>query len=342
MDNIDSVSTEEIMPKSKEDIKCAPGRKFENGSCLTTGELVEMAKAYNKTHGDKINLSAIPKDIINNNIDDKNKENTNGSKYKEKYQKYEIKIKKFLLKEFNKNLGNKCKTQKCWTEQKFMENMDEEKKEYIQTKTMRPSGPSTGREWLNTVNIDEVLGQYENVYTDFSYLGTMPRDFQNHDFLKQDEKFYKDLFKSGKTRVGMVYNTDKLGGKGEHWNAMFTDFKQGLVLFFDSYGVEPGKETQKHMELLKKVMQETCGEMAKSDYNHNNLSKQTAEGGLKCNLIKLKNNENRHQFKGSECGVYSINFILRMLRGDKFDDICNDKIPDDKINKCRRVYFRKE
>jgi hypothetical protein len=343
-----SISTEDVMPKSKEDMKCAPGRKFENGSCFTTGELIEIAKAYNKTHGEKINLNVVPTDYIytigKGKEKKENKENKNSFKsdYKHKYEKYDKKIKKFLLKELNKNLGNKCKTQKCWTEQKFMENIDEEKRDYIQTQTLRPEGPSKGRKWLNTVNIDEVLEQYENVYDDFKYLGTMPRDFQNHDFLKQDQKFYKDLFKSGKTRVAMVYNTDKLGGVGEHWNAMFADFKQGLVLFFDSYGVEPGDETKKHMELIKKVMQETCGEIAKSDYNHNNLIKQTANGGLKCNLVKIKNNDKRHQFKGSECGVYSINFILRMLEGDKFDDICNDRTPDDEVNKRRDEFFRAE
>jgi hypothetical protein len=352
MSSITSLDSEEIRPRTKEDMKCAPGRKFESGSCFTTGELVEMADAYNKEHNnkEKIPINEVLDRLKISKVEilsDKNNNNKNNNKYREKYDKYEKKIKKFLVKEFNKKLGDKCKTQKCWTEQKFMNNIKEERRNYIKTHTMRPSGPSTGREWLNTINIDQVLEQYENVYTDFEYLGTMPRDFQNHNFLRQDENFYKELFKSGKTKVAMVYNTDKLGGSGEHWNAMFADFTKGRVLFFDSYGVEPGKETKEHMELIKKVMRETCAELSKikSDYNHNDLMKQLNDnsgGELKCNLVKLMRNDKRAQFKGSECGVYSINFILRMLRGDKFEDICQDKIPDDKINKCRKVYFRKE
>lgn len=342
MENINntSISTDDVMPKNREDQKCAPGRNFESGSCFTTGEVIEIAKAYNKTHGKKINLDLIPRDYTYEvGYKDTKSKNAN---HKKKYNKYEKKIKKFLLRELGKNLGNKCKTQKCWIDQKFMENMDEKKRDYIQTQTLRPTGPSKGRKWLNTLNIDEVMEQYEIPHDDFKYLGTMPRDFQDHDFLKQDEAYYKKLFKSGKTRVAMVYNTDKLGGEGEHWNAMFADFKKGLVLFFDSYGVEPGKETKKHMELLKKVMMETCGEMITSDYNHNDLIKQTSKGGLKCNMVKIKNNDKRHQFKGSECGVYSINFILRMLEGDKFEDICNDITSDDEVNKRRDEFFRDE
>ena len=61
-----------------------------------------------------------------------------------------------------------------------------------------------------------------------------------------------------------------------------------------------------------------------------------------CSKIQLKRNDKRHQYKGSECGVYSINFIERMLNGDKFEDISNSKIPDDVINKKRNIYFYKE
>jgi hypothetical protein len=51
-------------------------------------------------------------------------------------------------------------------------------------------------------------------------------------------------------------------------------------------------------------------------------------------------NNIRHQFKHSECGVYSINFILRLLKGETFDHICKNITSDDEINECRPVYFR--
>ncbi len=345
MDHIKSISTEDIMPKSKEDKKCAPGREFKNGSCFETNELLHMVDAYNKEHiNDKIDLKIdnnlikdLSKKDIKENFQIDNKKH-NGSSYKSLYMKYDKKLKKVLLKELHGKLGGKCKTQKCWTEQKFMDHLHDEVNEHIQENILRPYGPSVGRKWLNTVNIDEVLEQYENIYTDFKFLGTMPRDFQDHDGLKQDADFYKELFKSGKTKLGMVYNTDKLGESGEHWNGMFCDFTKGLVLFFDSYGVEPSDETKKHMELLGNVMKEVCGEVVKTDYNHNKLT----DKEIKCNMVKLKRNDKRHQYKGSECGVYSINFIERMLKGDSFEEICNSKIPDDIINKEREKYFYKE
>ena len=36
--------------------------------------------------------------------------------------------------------------------------------------------------------------------------------------------------------------------------------------------------------------------------------------------LNVEYNRNRHQFKNSECGVYSINFILRLLEGESFED----------------------
>lgn len=353
LNNIDSVSTDDAIPKTKEDQKCAPGRKFENGSCLNTNELLEIVDAHNKTHSNnKINLDIDKKiiDTVKNNLEsidktqsqNKGQKEHNGHSFKELFNKYDSKLKKYLLKKVHDKLGERCKSQKCWIEQNFIDNIDENKKENLQNNVFRPYGPSSGRQWLNTVNIDEVLEQYENTYSDFKYLGTMPRDFQDYSDLSQSKDFYLELFKNGKTKMGMVYNTDKLGDSGEHWNAMFVDFGTGHVYFFDSYGVEPNEETKEHMKLLTEVMKEICKEgiEVQTDINHNKLMEGSSK--TKCGRIEQKVNDKRHQYKGSECGVYSINFIERMLHGDKFDDICKSKIPDDEINKRRNVYFYKE
>ena len=49
----------------------------------------------------------------------------------------------------------------------------------------------------------------------------------------------------------------------------------------------------------------------------------------------------KHQQGNSECGVYSINFILRLLKGKSFDHITSKRLSDEKVNKCRNVYFNK-
>ena len=53
----------------------------------------------------------------------------------------------------------------------------------------------------------------------------------------------------------------------------------------------------------------------------------------------IKYNTMQHQFGGSECGVYSINFIVRLLRGDQFDEINKSRNTDKEMNVCRKKYF---
>jgi hypothetical protein len=334
-------SSEEIKPTNKEDVKCAPGREFKDGSCYKHDELLEIAKAYNKSKDNKINLSIVDNLMKETNKDISREQKNTDVNYKKMYSKYDRKIKRFLVRELNDKMKDVCKDQQCWVEQDFMKNMDENRREHLQTMVLRPEGPSTGRKWLNTENIDKCLIQYEIEHKDFKYLGTMPRDFQSHSFLAQNEKFYEKLIKEGKVKMGMVYNTDTVGGKGEHWNALFVDFKEGSIEFFDSYGkeAEVAEEVHEHMELLKKVMQKNC-DTVKIVVNKNNLMLGGDE--LQCKIPEKKINKHRHQYKGSECGVYSMNFIIKRLEGKSFDEICKSKIPDDEINKMRKIYFRQE
>ena len=50
-------------------------------------------------------------------------------------------------------------------------------------------------------------------------------------------------------------------------------------------------------------------------------------------------NNIRFQFKGSECGVYSIFFQTQLLEGTKFVDFCKNIVDDDTINTLRNFYF---
>ena len=55
--------------------------------------------------------------------------------------------------------------------------------------------------------------------------------------------------------------------------------------------------------------------------------------------IDVRHNKTQHQKGNSECGVYSINFILRLLKGKTFDHITRKRVKDESVNKCRKVYF---
>ena len=68
-------------------------------------------------------------------------------------------------------------------------------------------------------------------------------------------------------------------------------------------------------------------------YKFNTLVKDSDNWDIRYNKI-------RHQFSNSECGVYSMNFIIRLLHGETFDTIVENVTKDEAMNACRGAYFR--
>ena len=124
--------------------------------------------------------------------------------------------------------------------------------------------------------------------------------------------------RGGINKLGIIFNLDPHDKPGSHWVGMFIDLKKGHALFFDSYGSRPPKEVRTLMLRLDRYFENK--KIKNRLVDHNKL---------------------RHQYKNSECGVYSIAFILRMLAGDSFKNINKNKVSDDEINQCRNVYFSK-
>jgi hypothetical protein len=63
--------------------------------------------------------------------------------------------------------------------------------------------------------------------------------------------------------------------------------------------------------------------------------------GMVHKCYKIYINKNRHQYKHSECGTYSIYFITQLLNGTPFQKLGNGKIIlDDKMNKNRTFFYR--
>jgi hypothetical protein len=56
-------------------------------------------------------------------------------------------------------------------------------------------------------------------------------------------------------------------------------------------------------------------------------------------VLKPKYSTIRHQKKDTECGVYAVNFIVERLNGKSFEDIVNNIISDDEMNKKRETTF---
>lgn len=287
-----------IKPKSKSDMICAPHVKYEAGSCARIFVLHELAKAYNATANekDKIRLS-------------KNYEILNPQKYKS-----------FLVHELDKRIGDKCSSQKCWTTQEFIKNMDKIAQEEFIKNTFRPKAPQGKFTWLNTININNVMAQYTEKYKDFKFFGAVPMDFAELPMLEIRKPNYNELLKNGKSKLGIVFNLDNHDQSGSHWVAMFTDLIKGRIYYFDSVGIKPEKR-------VRTLMREQ--------------SRFIKENGIPYDKQHIDVNTVQHQTENTECGVYSMNFIIRMLKGMDFNELCNKPIADKKINKCRKVYFDK-
>lgn len=274
------------------DRKCAPSTSFEDNSCISLDLLIEMAKSYNLENENKIKLYPLF-------------ETLNRSKYK-----------KYLLYEFSQRFKN-CSSQQCWTKQTFIDRMNKTSRDILIGNTWRPEGPKKRYEWLNSLQINKVMRQYEKKYKDFVFLDCQPIDFQELNRSKLKDADLMSLYNSGTYKIATIFNLDESWKSGSHWCALFANLKTGEIYFFDSVGTPPEPRIRSYMRKVARFCQKE----------------------LNITNITALSNKIRHQYEGSECGVYSINFIVRLLRGDSFDEICRSEIPDDTINQCRLVYF---
>lgn len=279
------------------DNKCAPHIKFDNESCIPLDLLVEMAKAYNiKNRNNQIKLQT-------------NYEILNAPKYKQ-----------YLLEQFREKLKNKCSTQQCWIEQDFIKNMNDLAQLQLTKNTFRPKGPQGKFEWLNTLNINDVLSQYQNKYPEFLFLGAVPIDFDYCPYYPHVKNLnLKKLYDKNIYKIGIIFNLDEHDQPGSHWVGLYADSKKGEIYFFDSYGIKPEYRIRK----LIRRMSEHLVEIHK----------------VKPNELKIEYNDIRHQYGDSECGVYSVNFIERMLEGESFKQLSEKKTSDATINQMRKKYF---
>lgn len=225
-------------------------------------------------------------------------------------------LKKELLGEFKNKLKVCGDNQTCWINQKFVKNLNSNFKNHLQKNTFRPVGPDGKNEWLNTNHINDLVGQYENKYPDFKFFGAVAMDFDNVPQYGIKNADFNQLRKNGKTKFGFVMNLDEHWQSGSHWVSLYADTVKGEISYFDSYGYKPDNRIY---SLVKRIGM-SC-----------------RENGIE---PRIKINKSRAQFKNSECGVYSANFIIRCLQGTNPVDIALDKVPDDNMVKCRKEYFR--
>ncbi len=241
----------------------------------------------------------------------------------------DAKIKTNDHKEIHKMLTNYfkgvCNKESCWLKQK----VEFGKIEHELTDSFAPVSPEEWKknptEWLSSVDIINVMKQYETAYKCFEFLGPSPIDFDTRKMYGEcvwDELCNFNLshqIKSGKTKIGMIFNTDPHNKPGQHWLSMFVDIKKQKMFFFDSVGDKIPKQVMVLVDRIK-------------------------EQGLAMsppiNFAFDQNHPVEHQYGMTECGIYSLFFIVHMLEDQITKEYLKTHVIKDKhMIEFRKIYF---
>jgi hypothetical protein len=223
-----------------------------------------------------------------------------------------------LVNEFKYKLKGTCgKDESCWINQRFARRI---RNTNLHNQTFKPTKPNSWtdnpNEWLSTSNIDNVMKQYEHAYADFVYPGTVPVDCPSGILCALSSVDLRKLQKGGKRKLGTIFNLDYHYEGGSHWVALYIDINNGSIEYHDSYAKSPPR-------LISQFM--------------NKMADQIEDIGIEPILIV---NDKRHQYGGSECGVYSMYYIISRLMGKLPSTICRRRIKDEEMTGMREIYYK--
>ena len=238
--------------------------------------------------------------------------------------------KKSLLRQLTVKMSDKygCDTQECWLKSKVVKSLDDD----IKYNTFRPNGPKKKFEWLSTTDINKVMFQYEFKYPEFKFLGAMPSDFDELPQYQTTDLNFEELEKTT-YKIGAVINLDTHNMSGSHWVALFINLRENKIYYFDSFGIKPQRRIN---NFIRKVLTYMYNKKHGLDIGIMDFMKEYHSS----DDYDVRFNKIQHQFKNSECGVYSMNFIIRLLGGKDFDTIVENITNDDTMNACRKTYFK--
>jgi hypothetical protein len=219
-------------------------------------------------------------------------------------------------------MSDVCNNEQCWLKQKFMEN---NLSSDLTTYTFAPKAPNkwieNPNEWLNSTDITRVMKQYENKYDDFEFIGPSPIDFDSKDgnqcvWPEICNFKLENMIRKDKKKIGFIFNLDPHYKGGSHWLSMFVDIKDKYILFFNSTGDGPGKETS---ALIERIIS------------------QGKNMGIK---FKKHVNTKDHQRENTECGIYCLYCISELLSGNKDPEhFLTKRISDDDMEALRYKFF---
>jgi hypothetical protein len=226
------------------------------------------------------------------------------------------------LREYLKDV---CNNEACWLKQNTIFGKLESELSDSFAPESPPEWKKNPNEWLSSTDIIKVMKQYEKAYKCFDFIGPTPINFNTRKLYGEcvwEELCnfnLEKLIKKGIKKIGIIFNTDPDTKPGQHWISMFINIKKKKIFFFDSTGDAPPKEVR---ELIHKIV---------------------VQGDKLITPIKFKFDSNEgveHQYGNTECGIYSIFFIVHMLE-DKLTEhyLKTHIIKDEYVEKFRHIYF---
>lgn len=277
-------------------LKCSPSAKNKSDfSCLSNDALYKLRNLWNARHPDgKINTND-PKEI---------------------------------WQQLREKMSGTCNKETCWLKQGFVNGkLNNELKS-----SFAPESPTEWKknpnEWLTSVDIMNVMKQYEDAYPCFEFLGPSPIDYDTHKLYGEcvwEELCHFNLanqIKDKKTKIGVIFNLDPHYKSGSHWVSLFININKGTIFYFDSVGDKIPDRIKKFVnEVTKQGMQQKKQIHFKFDQNH----------------------PVEHQYGNTECGIYSLFFIVHMLEDKITQHYLKTHILKDKyMEKFRKVYFNEK
>ena len=216
-----------------------------------------------------------------------------------------------------------CSSEACWQKiQSLMKHLGNSKEEF--KRSFKPLMPKEWikdyNEWLSTFEIEDCLKQHMNSDKNFYFYGAVPMDFKKCSVSNLCNFNMKKHLDKGESKIGIVFNTDPSTKDGEHWISMYMDLGKHNgpdygIYYFDSFGRKPSKEVT---ELIQKTIKQ----------------------GEKCKRKPLYfYNDYSYQKANSQCGMYAIHFIKKMLEGLSFEEYLDTELNDKLMIQLRNEYF---
>lgn len=214
---------------------------------------------------------------------------------------------------------NNCKHDKCLLDILFKDDINLYNNEL---KNFAPFAPSSWRQnnkhWLSTIDIKNVMDQYQESTPTFEFIGPSPIDWyykkntncvcNNLCDLDLNEKKEKGIEK-----IGVIFNTDEHYKNGEHWVSLLINIPEKKIYYYDSEGLRCPTRIKKLYHMLNKN-----------------------------NDLKFISNYNvRHQKKNGNCGIYCIFFLTYMIKNNDYSIFTKktSTLSDKKMTKKRKKYY---